>query len=86
MISGKRNDVVDAGIIEVNGTWTIRANYGELNALVASLPGFVAENLLHAAKDQLFGRTAFFRGARLKAAVYGVGDIDGCYHIVILQY
>ena len=85
-MSGKRNDVVDAGIVEVNRAWTFGSDYGELNALEAGLAWFVAKNLFHATKYELFGRTAFFRCTRLQAAIDGVRYIDSGSHKTILPY
>jgi hypothetical protein len=86
LISGKRNDVVDAGIVEVKRPRAIGVNQRKLNAPVPRLSAFVAKNLLHAAKDQFFGRTAFFCSARFQTAIDRVRYVDGSSHKTIIPY
>ena len=85
LISGKRNDFVDLGIIEPDLSGPLGVHDGKPYP-VTGLAAISFQNLLDASQDQLFGGTALAGRARLEAAVNRVRDIDRGSHIFIVPY
>ena len=85
-MSGKRNDVVDAGIVDAHLTGALGANQGKLDAFAASAGTLLAEDLLDATQDQALGGTSVVGGASFQSLVKGRGDVDGGAHISILPH
>ena len=86
MISGKRNDVVDSGIVEVDRSGALGRDERELNALAGVRDALFAEDLLDAAKDQAFGGAALVGGTRFEALVERSRDVNCGAHENRLPY
>src|SRR5262245_3720667 len=83
-MSGKRNDVVDPDIVEVDGPAMFGRNDRQADAGGARRSR--AQDLTDALQDQGFHRAALVRGARLETPVHGVRNVDRCPHAAMLPY
>ena len=86
MISGKRNDVVDSGIVEPDGAWAFGSDERELDALAGASGALFAKDLLDAAEDQALGGAAFVGGAGFEALVERSRDVNRSAHTRSLPY
>jgi hypothetical protein len=80
-ISRKRNEAVDSGIVELDGSRTLGRDERELDAPAGVSGALFAEDLLDATEDQALGGAAYVGGAGLEALVKGGGDVDGSAHM-----
>ena len=85
LMSGKRNEVVDFGIVKIERARLLRWHEWEFYP-AAALPSRRSQDLLHAPEDQFFRGSAFPRGARLEPAVNVVRDVHGRSHTAMLPY
>ena len=79
LMSGKRDDLVDLGIVELHGARTLRSDDRQRDPSAGLLSSHL-EDLLDAAQDQGFGGPSLTRSACLQSTVDGVGDVDSRSH------
>src|SRR5688572_15595713 len=84
-MSGKRNDVVNPGMVDPDGTGTLGLHERKPDRL-SGARWLGSQHLLHTLQDQRFRRATLSGGARLEPAVQGVRNIDcrphpSCCHI-----
>jgi len=85
-MSGKRNDVVDSGIVEPNGSWALGSDERELDAFARGSRALFAEDLLDATQDQSLGGATFVRGTGFEALVERSRNVDRGAHEKSLPY
>src|SRR5229473_1075347 len=84
-MSGKRNNLEDLGIVELESSRPLRSNDRQLDPAARLSPAH-SQDVLHSEQDQLLGGAAFAGGTALQPAVNRVRDIHRCPHLSILPY
>src|SRR5713101_4678910 len=84
-MSGKRNNLEDLGIVELEGSRPLRTNDRQLDPAARLSPAH-SEDVLHSEQDQLLGGAAFAGGTAFQPAVNRVRDVHRCPHFRILPY
>ncbi len=85
LISGKRNNLEDLGIVEQRCSRPLGPHDRKLDPL-ASLSPTLSQDTLDAAKDQFLGGTALARRSALQAPINRVRDVNCSSHGAILPY
>src|SRR5215470_8593888 len=84
-MSGKRNNLEDFFIVQVQGAGPLGLYNGQLDAGAPSVTP-PAQHLLHSAQDQLLCGASFVRRAAPQLAVKRVGNIHGGSHKRSIPY
>jgi hypothetical protein len=85
LMSGKRNEVVDFGIVEMERPGFLRWHEWKFDP-PATLPSRLFQDLLHTPQNQFFCGSAFARSARFKPAVNRVRNVHRGSHRQMLPY
>src|SRR5271170_2687848 len=80
LLSGKRYELEDFGIIEFQCAWMLRANQWQRNA-TRTFPGVWLQLSRDPAQNELFHRTLLARGSSFKFTINGVGNVYGRSHM-----
>jgi hypothetical protein len=84
-MSGKRNNLEDFLIVELERSWLL-GTYDRERDPSECFALALLQNLLDSAKDQVLGRTAFAGCAAPQAAINGIGYVDRGSHLPNLPY
>src|SRR5580704_6578778 len=84
--SGKRNDVVDTGIVDSDQTGSLEWNDRKLQSLTLGLSGAFIKRLLEPAKNEFLRGTTLASRPRLQLTVNRIGDVNRRSHDTILPY